>query len=65
VASFVYSHTGFRPKDVTCPSGVPAKAGGTLQCHFTGPDGKYTAYLTIKSVKGSRVDYIIDSRRTG
>jgi hypothetical protein len=65
VARFVLGHTGFRPRDVTCPSGVPAKVGGRLQCHFTGPDGKYTAYLVIQRVKGTRVDYRIDSRRTG
>lgn len=65
VTSFVYSHTGFRPHDVSCPSDVPAKAGGTFQCHFTGPDGKYTAYLLIKRVKGTRVDYQIQSERDG
>lgn len=65
VSKFIFDHTGFRPNDVTCPSGVPAKVGGTLKCHFTGPDGKYTAYLTIQSVKGTRVEYRIDSRRTG
>ena len=65
VARAIFTRTGFRPRDVTCPSGVPAKVGGTLQCHFTGPDGKYTAYLRIESVKGTRVVYRIDSRRTG
>ncbi len=65
VARTIFDRTGFRPRDVTCPSGVPAKVGGKLQCHFTGPDGKYTAYLLIESVKGTRVDYRIDSRRTG
>lgn len=65
VARAIFTRTGFRPRDVTCPSGVDAKVGGTLQCHFTGPDGKYTAYLTIESVKGTRVEYRINSRRTG
>jgi hypothetical protein len=65
VARSIFVHTGFRPHDVTCPSGVPAKVGGKLQCHFTGPDGKYTAYLVIQSVNGTRVEYQIDSRRTG
>jgi hypothetical protein len=65
VSRFVFQKTHFRPTDVSCPSGVPAKAGGTFQCHFTGPDGKYTAYLVIQRVKGSRVDYAIRTRRTG
>ena len=65
VSKFIFNHTGFRPHDVTCPSGVPAKIGGRFKCHFTGPDGKYTAYMVIKSVKGTRVEYQILSRRTG
>jgi Domain of unknown function (DUF4333) len=65
VARFVFEHTGFRPRDVSCPSGVPAKVGGRFQCHFTGPDGNYTADMVIKSVKGTRVEYGINSRRTG
>ena len=64
VAGFVYQHTGFRPSDVRCPSGVPAKAQGRFQCHFTGPDGTYTAYMVIASVHGQRVDYNIQTRRT-
>jgi hypothetical protein len=63
VTSFVFDHTGFRPHDVSCPSGVPAKVGRTFQCHFTGPDGKYTAHMTITGVNGSRVDYEIQTMR--
>lgn len=60
VAEFVFKHTGFRPTDVRCPSGIPAKVGNTFQCHFTGPDGPYTAYVRIVSVHGRRVvDYIV------
>lgn len=65
VSRAVYERSGFRPTDVSCPSGVPAKVGGRFQCHFTGPDGQYTAYLLIKSVHGQRVIYNIQSRRTG
>ena len=65
VTKFVFQRTGFHPDNVSCPSGVAAKAGGTFQCHFTGPDGNYTAYLLIKSVTGSRVEYQITTRRTG
>lgn len=67
VTRFVYEHTGFRPTDVTCPSGVPAKVGVRFQCHFTGPEGPYTAYVRILSVHGQRVeDYIVTrpTRRT-
>jgi hypothetical protein len=65
VSRAVYERSGFRPTDVSCPSGVPAKVGGRFQCHFTGPDGQYTAYLLITSVHGQRVIYNIQSRRTG
>ncbi len=65
VRSFVFSHTGFRPGDVSCPSGVPAKAGERFQCRFTGPDGKYIAYLQVTRVSGTRVDYEIQSERVG
>lgn len=65
VSRFVFQNTGFRPTDVSCPSSVPAKVGQKLQCHFTGPDGKYVAYLVIKSVKGTRVNFQIQSQRVG
>jgi hypothetical protein len=55
VEGFVYQHTGFRATDVRCPSGVPATAGGRFDCHFTGPEGPYTAYMRILNVKGRRV----------
>jgi Domain of unknown function (DUF4333) len=60
VSKFVFKHTGFRPSDVRCPSGVPAKVGSKLECHFTGPDGPYTAYVRILKVHGERaVDHIV------
>jgi hypothetical protein len=65
VSNAVYRRVGFRPTDVSCPSGIPAKVGGRFQCHFTGPDGPYVADLRILRVNGQRVDYQIQSRRTG
>lgn len=65
VASFVFQHTGFRPRDVRCPSGEPAKVGQAFQCHFTGPDGKYIAYMSVTSTKGTRVNYQIQTQRVG
>lgn len=65
LSKFVYDRTGFRAADVTCPSGVPARAGQRFQCHFTGPDGKYIAYMTVARVRGSRVDYQIQTERVG
>jgi hypothetical protein len=65
VTKFVAQRTGFRPHDVSCPSGVPAKAGKTFQCHFTGPDGKYIVYMKVIRVNGTRVDYQIRSERVG
>jgi hypothetical protein len=65
VSDFIFRHTGFRPTDVRCPSGVPAKVGSTLDCHFTGPEGPYTAHVRITSVHGQRAtDYIV-ARRSG
>ena len=52
VEGFVYQHTGFRATDVRCPSGVPATAGGRFNCHFTGPEGPYTAYMRILRRQG-------------
>jgi hypothetical protein len=65
VADFVFKHAAYRPSDVTCPSGVPARIGRSFQCHFTGPDGRYTAYMLITNVKGSRVLYRIQTQRNG
>lgn len=63
VADFVFKRTGFRPTDVRCPSGIPAKVGSTFECHFTGPDGPYAAHVRITSVHGERaVDYIVTRR---
>jgi hypothetical protein len=63
VTDFVFQHTRFRPTDVRCPSGVPAKVGSTFDCHFTGPDGPYVAHVLITSVNGERAtDYIVTRR---
>ncbi len=60
VARFVARHTGYRPTDVHCPSGIPAEVGTRFQCRFTGPDGPYTAYVRVLKVEGERVlDHIV------
>jgi uncharacterized protein DUF4333 len=60
VTRFVVEHTGYRPTDMHCPSGVPAEVGARLQCSFTGPDGPYTAYVRVLRVEGERViDHIV------
>ncbi len=64
ISRFVSGRTGFHPPDVRCPSNVPAKAGGSFTCHFTGPDGKYVAIMHIKSVHGRRVLYDIKTEIT-
>jgi hypothetical protein len=57
VADVVLSHTGFRPNDVACPTGVDAKVGTKFDCSFTGPDGKrITAHMTITKV-GDNVQF--------
>ncbi|MDR3659407.1 MAG: DUF4333 domain-containing protein [Mycobacterium sp.] len=64
VTDMVSSKTSFHPTDVTCPSGVDAKVGGEFDCHFTGPDGPYTAHLKITSVDGEKVGFDITTNRS-
>jgi hypothetical protein len=57
IGDVVFQQTGFRPVDVRCPSGIRAAAGGRFNCHFTGPEGPYTAYLRIVKVQGHRAAF--------
>ncbi|MBI3227570.1 MAG: DUF4333 domain-containing protein [Mycolicibacterium cosmeticum] len=59
----VVSKTGFKPTDVKCPSGVKADVGTEFDCHFTGPDGDYTAHMKITKVDGDDVEFYIQSKR--
>jgi hypothetical protein len=60
VTDLVSEQTGFKPTDVSCPSGVKAKVGGQFECHFTGPEGKpYTAHMKITKVEGEDVVFDI------
>ena len=65
ISDFVFRHTRFRPTDVRCPSGIVARAGTRYQCHFTGPDGTYTASVTITTLNGQSAADQIVTRRTG
>ena len=62
VVNVVSGKTGFRPTDVRCPSDVEAKVGVTFDCHFTGPEGPYTANMRITKVQGQRVVFSVRSR---
>lgn len=62
VVNVVSSQTGFRPADVRCPSGVEAQVGVTFQCHFTGPEGPYTAHMRVTRVQGERVEFSVRTR---
>jgi Domain of unknown function (DUF4333) len=66
VADYVANNSPakIRPTDVSCPSGIEAKVGTEFDCHFTGPDGKYTAHLKIRSVDGTQVKYNVDTYRS-
>jgi Domain of unknown function (DUF4333) len=55
VSDGVFQHTGYRVVDVRCPSGIHATVGVGFTCHFTGPEGPYTAYLRIENLQGRRV----------
>jgi len=65
VTRFVVKQTAYRPTDMRCPSGESASVGVKFQCHFTGPNGRYTAYLRVLSVDGEKVVYRIVTRPTG
>jgi hypothetical protein len=63
VVDVVSRETGFKPKDVRCPADVEAKAGGTFECQFTGPEGvPYVAHMKIVDVKGERVEFYVNTR---
>ena len=65
VVNVVSGQTGFRPTDVRCPSGVEARVGATFDCHFTGPEGPYTAHMRVTKVQGERVEFYVRSRPSG
>ncbi|TSE01680.1 DUF4333 domain-containing protein [Skermania sp. ID1734] len=64
VVDVVSRQTGFHPSDVECPSGVKAKVGTEFDCHFTGPDGPYTAHMRITKIDGDDVQFDVESRRS-
>jgi hypothetical protein len=57
IGDVVFEQTGFRAVHIRCPSGVPATPGGRFKCHFTGPEGPYTAYLRIVKVEGQKAAF--------
>jgi uncharacterized protein DUF4333 len=57
-----FQQTGYRPADVRCPAGIPARPGGRFNCHFTGPEGPYTVYLRIVKVRGHRAAFQLDTQ---
>jgi hypothetical protein len=57
-----FHQTGSRPVDTRCPTGVPATTGGRFDCHFTGPEGPYTAYLRIVKVQGRHAAFQLQTR---
>jgi hypothetical protein len=57
VGDVVFQQTGYRAVDVRCPSGIPAARGGRFRCHFTGPEGPYTAYLRVVNVHGRSASF--------
>lgn len=64
VVDVVSKKTGFKPTDVTCPTGVTAKVGGEFDCHFTGPEGPYIAHMRITKVDGDNVEFDVTTRRS-
>jgi hypothetical protein len=64
VTDMVSQQTGFKPTDVKCPSGVEAKVGQEFDCHFTGPEGPYTAHVKVTNVNGDDVEFYIQTKRS-
>jgi Domain of unknown function (DUF4333) len=64
VTDRVSGQTGFKPTDVSCPSGVEAKVGVEFDCHFTGPEGPYTAHMKITKVEGEAVFFDLKTQRS-
>ena len=64
VVDVVSERTSFRPTDVSCPSDVEAKVGQRFDCTFSGPEGAYTAYMTVSKVDGEDVLFKIVTRPT-
>jgi hypothetical protein len=63
VTDLVSKQTGFKPTDVSCPSGVDAEVGGEFECLFTGPEGvPYTAHMKIAKVDGEDVVFDIKTQ---
>ncbi len=63
VVDVVHRETGFKPKDVSCPSGVDAEVGVEFDCKFTGPEGKeYTAHMKVTRIEGDDVEFYIESK---
>ena len=60
----VVSHeTGFKPKDVSCPSDGDAKVGIEFACKFTGPEAKeYTAHMKVTRVDDDDVEFYVESK---
>ena len=65
IRGVVFQQTGFRAADVRCPSGIPAALGGQFTCHFTGPEGPYTAYLRIVKVHNRRAAFQLKTQPSG
>lgn len=62
VVSVVSKQTKFKPKDVSCPSGVNAEVGVEFDCTFTGPEGaEYTAHMKVTKVEDNEVEFTIKS----
>ena len=63
VTDLVSKQTGFKPKDVKCPSDVDAEVGKEFDCHFTGPEGTdYTAHMKVTKVEGDNVEFYVESK---
>ena len=63
VVDVVSKQTKFKPKDVSCPSGVDAEVGTEFDCTFIGPEGKeYTAHMKVTKVEGESVEFYVESK---
>jgi hypothetical protein len=62
ISDYIDKQTGFRPTDLKCPKGEPARTGTKFDCTFTGPEPQpYVAHVRVHSVSGGHVELQISA----
>jgi hypothetical protein len=65
IRQLVLSKTSLHAQNVSCPSGVSAKADNTFICHFEADGSKYVAHMLITAIHGKAVEFQITTNSAG